>query len=102
MICQRWGINKIPIRFSINFLDYREKEFLDIRIWKSSYILLISPNNIEYKGEVRILDKKFNFVLKNCLKLYKYNLRYHLSNFEIMFVRGENVLNFLPVVNKKF
>jgi|AntRauMFilla1563_2_1112583.scaffolds.fasta_scaffold06683_1 small nuclear ribonucleoprotein (snRNP)-like protein len=101
MICQRWGINKIPIRFSINFLDYREKEFLDIRIWKSSYILLISPNNIEYKGEVRILDKKFNFVLKNCLKLYKYNLRYHLSNFEIMFVRGENVLNFLPVVNKK-
>jgi len=101
MICQRWGINKIPIRFSINFLDYREKEFLDIRIWKSSYILLISPNNIEYKGEVRILDKKFNFVLKNCLKLYKYKLRYHLSNFEIMFVRGENVLNFLPVVNKK-
>jgi len=90
MYCFKWAVKKFPTIFSTNMLLNRQKESL----------LIVSPNNIEYKGKLKILDKTFNFVLKKCSRLWGHDLSFLLTNFEIIFIRGENVLTFLSVYNK--
>ena len=78
--------NKLPV----NLLNKKKKS-----------VLVLASNKIEYNGNLQIVDKNFNFILKKCLKLFGNNSFIYLNNFEIIFVRGENIINFLWLNSKK-
>ena len=82
--------NKLPVNFSLNLLNKKKKS-----------VLVLASNKIEYNGNLQIFDKNFNFILKKCLKLFGNNSFIYLNNFEIIFVRGENIINFLWLNSKK-
>jgi small nuclear ribonucleoprotein (snRNP)-like protein len=82
--------NKLPVNFSLNLLNKKKKS-----------VLVLASNKIEYNGNLQIVDKNFNFILKKCLKLFGNNSFIYLNNFEIIFVRGENIINFLWLNSKK-
>ena len=85
-----WLKNKLPVNFSLNLLHKKKKP-----------LLVLGSNKIEYKGNLEIFDKNFNFILEKCLKLFRNNSFIYLNNFEIIFVRGENIINFLWLNSKK-
>lgn len=76
-------VNESPLGFSLNIL-YK---------FKKKYLIILSLDCIEYKGQVGVLDKNFNFVLHNCLRLSSYSIFSHLDTFEVIFIRGENIIN---------
>lgn len=79
-----WLKNKLPMNYSLNLLNEKKKS-----------VLILALNKIEYKGNLEIVDKNFNFILEKCLKLFINNSFIYLNNFEIIFVRGENIISFL-------
>ena len=52
-------------------------------------------NNTEYKGKFEGLDKNFNFTLNKCSRLSIFDLIFHSNHYEIIFIRGENIINFI-------
>ena len=80
-----WLKNILPINFSLNSSNKK----------KDKTIMILALNNIEYKGESEIFDKDFNFIMRKCLKMTRTNSFLLLNNFEIVFIRGENIINFL-------
>jgi small nuclear ribonucleoprotein (snRNP)-like protein len=85
MIQINWLKNKLPVNFSLNLLQKN----------KNKSVIVLALNKIEYKGNLEIFDKNFNFILEKCFKLFRNNSFIYLNNFEIIFVRGENIINFL-------
>ena len=76
--------NVLPIIFSLNLLIKK----------KGRQVIILSIENIEYKGYSKALDKNFNFILSKCVRLSSFGFLPQLDKFEIIFIRGENVLNF--------
>ena len=80
-----WLKNRLPLHFSVNSSNKK----------KNKFILILALKKIEYKGKSKIFDKNFNFIVEKCLKVTRTNSSIYLNNFEIVFIRGENIINFL-------
>jgi len=74
----------LPINFSLNLLFKK----------KDRTVIVLSIENIEYKGYSNAIDKNFNFVLGKSVRLNTNTFCPQLDKFEIIFIRGENVVNF--------
>ena len=75
-------VNGLPVSFSLNILNR----------FKEKYLILLGLDSLEYKGKVQILDKNFNSVLCKCSRLYSCWIFPRLDMFEIIFIRGENIV----------
>ena len=75
-------INGLPLGFSLNTLSR----------FKENYLILLGLDSLEYKGKVEILDKNFNSVLYKCSRLSSRGVFPQLDMFEILFIRGENIV----------
>lgn len=83
MSCNTWMIKNFPLDFSLNFLANKKKKL----------VVLLSSDNLEYKGKFKKFNKKFSCVLSDCLRLSKNKLHFTITTFEIIFIRGENVIS---------
>ena len=86
------SIGNFPLNFSYKSFDKKKKRIL----------FIICLNNTEYKGRFEGLDKIFNFTLNKCSRLSIFDLIFHSNHYEIIFIRGENIINFLSNGNKKY
>ena len=80
----------LPLELSSNFF-YNNKR---------GSVILLSLSKLEHYGKVVTLDKNFNFVLNKCFRSVEYDLTLNLSKFEIIFIRGENIISFLLILNQ--
>jgi len=85
-------IGNFPLNFSYKSFNNKKKRIL----------FIICLNNIEYKGRFEGFDKIFNFTLNKCSRLSISELIFHSNHYEIIFIRGENIINFLSNGNKKY
>jgi len=80
----------LPLELSSNFF-YNNKK---------GSVILLNLNKLEHYGKIVTLDKNLNFVLNKCFRSVEYDLTLNLSKFEIVFIRGENIISFLLIPNE--
>lgn len=92
IICLQWLTKNFPIPFSFN-LFYNNNNKLPI--------LIIGCKGSEYTGKIETFDKFFNCTINKCYKLSTLyepsNSFFCLCNYEILFIRGDNIISFHPL-----